>query len=132
VQRASVVLQCLDAVLASSQICSPASSGVNDAASSYRQTALAIPYRLSTLWEQHLESLHQKLNPAILLDRQQANDLRASGNDDRNNGSGGGVHKESTLFLSVRRYFCLPTVISICLTLVSRSARRSLLSFLSS
>jgi hypothetical protein len=95
----------LSAAQAFSRICSLAPSGVNDAASPYRQTALAIPYQRSALWEQHFQSLDQKLNPAVFFDRQKADNLRTCSDDDRNNSSSGGIHNRSADTLSVRLSF---------------------------
>ena len=90
------------------------------------------PGRISALWEQNFKCFNQQLHPGILLDREQRNNFRAGSDDDRNNGGSGWVHGRLADDFSVRSYFCLPTVISIWRTLVSRSLSLSLESFLSS
>ncbi len=92
VQRANALPDGLSAVLASSRTCYPAPTYVSDDASPCRQTALAIPCQSSTLWEDNFQRLHDQLHPAILFDRQQGNNLRASGNNDGDCSGSSGVH----------------------------------------
>lgn len=118
--------------LAFFQTCNPASLYAADYARSFDRTVQTIRCQPSALWEDHLQSFNDQLNPTVFLDWQQADNFRTSSNDDGNDSGSGGIHNGIAFPLVYGDHLRLPTVISICLTRLSRSDNRSLLSFFSS
>ena len=90
--RASPRWRDLGEVRAWREICGPALLFAGDHASLYRQIAPARRCRISTLWENYLQSFDNQLDPAVFFDGQDGDDFASGGNQNRNHSSGGGIH----------------------------------------
>jgi len=66
--------------------------GLLRTAQSQPSPPLESPHPALALWEDQPGNLQNQLDPSVGFNRQQANDFRASTNDDGANGNGGGVH----------------------------------------
>ena len=73
-------------------IYSPALVFAGDPASLCRQIAPARWCRISALWENYLQCLHDQLHPAVFFDRQKRNNLASGCNDDRDYSKSGRIH----------------------------------------
>lgn len=76
-------------------------SGLSDAANPYHQNEATKWYRRSALWECNLQRFDNQLHPAVFLDGQQSDDLRASCDNNSNDGSSSGVHEYGVTDISL-------------------------------
>ncbi len=74
------------------EICGPALLCVGGHANPCRRIVPARPFRRSALWEQNVQRFNNQLNPAVLFDGQDGDDLGAGGYEDGDHCCSGRIH----------------------------------------